>query len=621
VDKRDILFIAPVLVTFCVLGVVYSGAVPVWEAPDEPSHFSTIEYIASNGRVPPPDAPVLHRGVAVNATGEPPLYFLAITPLWLPWSKGHVAVVPNERFGRTPEQNHFLQEGEEVEEQGGFPAGLRLLRMASVLMGAATVLLVFLVAKTVWPGEYRRPVATAVLAGLTPQFLFMSSAIGNDALANLLGAALLLRLLKLQTDPAPLPPRASLTTAGLLAAGILTKLSLIALLPAAVIALALRKKRQPKARFGPEVLALVVPLGVVGVWVLLLSPAWTVQWARTLWTGLVGSAQPAAGLHGLWSLLVTTKNTFWGCFGWVDVPLQPHLIDLLDLLTLWAVVGVVLMLIVRRKRPGVHERWHLLMLAVALGVYLVAYVKMNLGAQQSVQGRHLFPALAASATLMVAGIWRAGGARIAGALPWFLLALMIAVNVVGIGLSLVPAYEYRVPPQLVIDASQSTGSHHIRLGAEAPRVGQTFRCDRQNLTRIDLFLTPAGRRRSADLVLHLRRSGQSDVDLRIARVLGPTWSTGGYIDFTFVPVPHSQNETFYFYVEADLASGRPPPCRWEENRRRVICGSPLTASRDPPALRAPIPARRSCSPRTVETSIGKLPATLACTSRVATPCL
>ena len=132
--------------------------------------------------------------------------------------------------------------------------------------------------------------------------------------------------------------------------------------------MALRKKRQPLARFGPELLALVVPLGVVGVWVLLLSPAWTVHWVRTLWSRLVVFAQPAEGLRGFWSLLVTTKNTFWGCFGWVDVPLHPHVMDLLDLLTLGAVVGVAVMLIVRRKRPGAHERWYLLVLTVALGL-------------------------------------------------------------------------------------------------------------------------------------------------------------------------------------------------------------------------------------------------------------
>ncbi len=557
-DRRDILVIAPVLLAFCVLGVVYSGMVPMWEAPDEPSHFSAIEYIASNGRIPEPDAPVIHRGVAVNATGEPPLYFLAATPVWLPWSKGDVAVVPNESFGRTPEQNHFQQEGVEVEEHGGFPAGLRVLRMASVLMGAATVLVVFLIAKTVWPGERSRPVATAVLAGLTPQFLFVSSVISNDALANLLGAALLLRLLRLQSAPAPLSPRVSLTTAGLLAAGMLTKLTLVAMLPAVVVALALRKKWQPRAKFGPELLALVVPLGVVGVWVLLLSPAWTIRWIRTLWTGLTGFDQATTGIRGLWTLLVATKNTFWGRFGWVNVPLHPHLIDLLDLLTLWAVIGLALMVLLPRRRPAGREAWHLLILVVALGFSLLAYIKTNLSPHQSVQGRHLFPVLSASAALMVSGAWMAGGSRIARVLPWALFVLMTAVNVAGMGISLVPAYEYRLPPELLIDASQSTASRHIRLGAEAPRVGQTFRCDRPNLTRIDLYVTPAGRRKSADLVLHLRRSQESDVDLRIARVLGPTWATAGYVGFSFAPVLHSEGETFYFYVEADLAAGSPP---------------------------------------------------------------
>jgi hypothetical protein len=578
-NKRDILLITPVLVAFCALGVVYSGTVPMWEAPDEPSHFSAIEYVASNGRIPPQDAPVIHRGVAINATGEPPLYFLAATPFWLPWSKSHVAVVPNENFGRTPEQNHFLQKGEEVEEHGGFPAGLRLLRTVSVVMGAATVLVIYLIARTVWPGERSRPLATAVLAGLTPQFLFMSSVISNDALASLLGAAVLLRLLRLQSDPAPLPPRASLTTAGLLAAGMLTKLTLVGLLPAAVAALALRKKRRPEAEFGRELLALVVPLAVVGVWVLLLSPAWTVHWIRTAWASLTGVDQSLAGMRALWALLVTTKNTFWGCFGWVDVPLHPHLIDLLDLLTLWAVVGVGLMVILRRGRPSGDEGWHLVILAVALGFSLLTYFKTNLSVQQSVQGRHLFPVLSAFSVLMVAGMWKAGGSRIGRILPWALLALMTVVNIAGMGLSLLPAYEYQLSPELVIDASQSTASRHIRLGADAPRVGQTFRCDRENLARIDLFLTPSGRRRSADLVLHLRRAQESDVDLRIVRVLGPTWATGGYVAFPFAPVPHSAGETFYFYVEADLATGR-PPLVWFSGSDAYAAGA-MQAAREP----------------------------------------
>ncbi len=578
--RRDILLLAPVLALFLALGVVYSSAVPMWEAPDEPSHFSTIEHIASLGRIPPPDAPVLHRGVVVNATGEPPLYFLLVTPVWLPWSDEDVAVIPNEDSGRTPEKNHFQQEGEVVEEEGGFPTGLRVLRLISVVLGAATVAVIFLIAKAVWPEERSRPLAATILAGFTPQFLFMSSVISNDALANLLGAVTLLWLLRLQQEPAPLSPRASLITAALLGAGFLTKLSLVGFVPVTVAALALRKKRHPDAKLGRELVTVLVPLAVLGVWIILLSPVWAIQWIRTLWARITSFGGPLSGVGGLWTLLVATKNSFWGHFGWVNVQLHPHLIDLFDLLTLWAAVGLVLMFLKRQRRPLGQEASSLAILAIALGFSLLCYVKTNLAQPHHLQGRHLFPILGASAPLMVAGIWNAEGRRVARLLPWILLAVMVCVNVAGIGWSLRPAYEYRLPRELTIDASQSSGSHCLLLGTDVPRVAQTFRCDRDGLTRIDVFVTPAGRRRSADLILHLRPSQESLVDLRVARILGPTWATGGYLRFSFAPVPRSEGQEFYFYIEPDLASGR-PPLVWFSETDAYAAGE-MRAGREPP---------------------------------------
>jgi hypothetical protein len=270
--------------------------------------------------------------------------------------------------------------------------------------------------------------------------------------------------------------------------------------------------------------------------------------------------------------VVATKNTFWGRFGWVNVPLHPYLIDLLDLLTLWAVVGLAILVVGRGERPSGRQASGLLILTAGLAMVLLTYVKTNLAVSHYLQGRHLFPALGAWAVLAVTGIWNAGGKKLRGFLPWGLLVLMAALNVAGIRLSLAPAYDYRLPGNLAIDASQSTGARWLRLGGDVPRVGQSFHCGQRGLMRIDVYATPEGRRRGADLVLHLRRTRESDVDLRVARTLGPSWSTAGYMSFTFSPVPGSTNQDFYFFIEPDLATGR-SPLLWYADANAYAAGS------------------------------------------------
>src|SRR5689334_2321663 len=48
----EVALLALILVLFCVLGVTYARAVLLWQAPDEPAHFSYVRYLVERGQLP-----------------------------------------------------------------------------------------------------------------------------------------------------------------------------------------------------------------------------------------------------------------------------------------------------------------------------------------------------------------------------------------------------------------------------------------------------------------------------------------------------------------------------------------------------------------------------------------
>jgi len=179
-----------VLITLCLVrGVLYAVLIPLWQAPDEPSHFEYVALIVEQGRLPDENSvsprlrraivaampeqnysrfmnPKIDGGDVLNGSvpdipgpselGHPPLYYLLGAVLL--WPLRH--------------QEISLQ--------------LYVLRFYSVLLSTLTLGTVYAAAHELFPWRWRLQAAMPLLLLFIPAHTFLSGTVNNDHLAELI---------------------------------------------------------------------------------------------------------------------------------------------------------------------------------------------------------------------------------------------------------------------------------------------------------------------------------------------------------------------------------------------------------------------------------------------------
>ncbi len=389
ISPRHPLF-SVILLTYLISGLLYATLTPRWQAPDEPAHYNYIRYLATQAAFPELTRdcydqtylnilttrhfpPQLSIDKICYEFHQPPLYYLLAVPFF---KLGH-----------------------------GSPL---LLRLFSVSLGAGVVMFAFFIARTIFPHQAALVYGTMAFVAFVPMHGAMLASINNDALAELILAALLFLLcpqlrqnnrsataLDIATAKAVALQHAQffgkteLFLAILLGLGLLTKLTIYIILPLVGVSyLRLKNLRGLSLIYG---LAFLMAL------------PWYIRnaalYGRFDILGLgrhgevvVGQLRPAERIAqvGWWAYLsdfvTTTFHSFWGQFGWMAVPMDSRVYLALTLLTLMAVVG--LMLNVRQTKvcPALTLQALLILGAGS------AYVWYNWQFVQF-QGRYLFSAM------------------------------------------------------------------------------------------------------------------------------------------------------------------------------------------------------------------------------------
>jgi hypothetical protein len=162
--------VGALLLAFLVSAVLYSIAVPIWEAPDEPEHFQYVYFLLTLHRLPNILPTITPYG---NQEGkQPPLYYLLAVPFaagidlsnadcirlnpHVGWPKDHAIVA------------HLLDEG--VPYHGVFIASHRI-HLFSAALGTLTIALTYGIGATCLKSRRLGLLAAAfaaVLPGLPP---------------------------------------------------------------------------------------------------------------------------------------------------------------------------------------------------------------------------------------------------------------------------------------------------------------------------------------------------------------------------------------------------------------------------------------------------------------------
>ncbi|KPV51527.1 hypothetical protein SE17_20685, partial [Kouleothrix aurantiaca] len=192
-----------IVIAFTTLAALYSALIPLGEGPDEPGHAAFAFFLAREARLPDQRA-----GEVPGEGHQPPLAYALAAPLaaWLPHDERALDQPGNARFtwAGGSETNAVAHGSREFWPRGGAVLAWHLMRLVSVLCGAATVVLTYGAARALLDERPRTndetarcvpgrqsfvPLAAAALVAFNPQFLFASALVTNDALLAALSAA------------------------------------------------------------------------------------------------------------------------------------------------------------------------------------------------------------------------------------------------------------------------------------------------------------------------------------------------------------------------------------------------------------------------------------------------
>jgi 4-amino-4-deoxy-L-arabinose transferase-like glycosyltransferase len=336
--------------------VCWSILTPAFQVPDEPAHFAYVKQLAETGRLPSSSSEQLSleelavlEGLRHNYVAEQPEHHTIATAQEQSELQRYLALAASPSPAGSPAAGVAASQPPlyyaletipyELARGGTLLERLQLMRLLSALIAAASALFVFMFLREALPGSRRAWTVGALAVALVPLFGFMSGAVNPDSLLFAVAAAAFYCLAR--AFRRGLSARGSVAIGAVTAAGLLTKLNFIGLVPGIVLGLVLLAIRAQRARgcSGARLLAVALALA--------LSPAVLYALVNALshhpLLGLVSTATHT--LHGsvlaeidyIWQLylphLPGTRNDFPGLFtadqlwfhgyvgllGWFDV--------------------------------------------------------------------------------------------------------------------------------------------------------------------------------------------------------------------------------------------------------------------------------------------------------------
>jgi type II secretory pathway component PulM len=446
---------------FVLLAGLYSVVVPPFETPDEIWHYAFIQHLAAGRGLPvsAPNTPALWRQQGVQAPG----YYLAAAALTALIDQRDFPAIygranPHAAIGQpgaTANRNYLIHHADDAWPWRGSLLALHIARFFSVFLGAVTLWATYR-ALTLLTDRRWALLGTAWV-GFIPQFVFISAAASNDNAINALAALVLWRLVALLVaPPEPKYPRKAvgpaLALGCLLGLALLAKLSSLALVALTGLTLLLAAWRARSWRL-LIVSSLSVGLPALAIagwwyarnWALYRDPlAWNVWQANILLRVVPAGWQTIAGE------LESLERSFWGLFGWLNVPYPAWLYGAFRVLALGFALGLLLHVVrwlisrARRKRPPFDWRWAGGWLLIAWLALLAASWVRFMRIAPAAQGRYFFPATPSLALLMILAL---GGYRLlrlpdkmARRAGWVIAGALIALSAATPFWIIAPAY-------------------------------------------------------------------------------------------------------------------------------------------------------------------------------------
>ena len=441
-------WLAIILALYIALGIAYSVVIPLAETPDESEHFRYMQSIANSGELPLL-LPEREANVTLEAH-QPPLYYLLGATLFSGMDLDLADNPPdNPCFSFEPDdpgrKTAYLHNSDEWPPERDLYRAFLMMRWLSVLMGAVTIGLAYVIGRQAAPTlSWFGPAAAAILA-FNPQFIFITASMNNDVPTTMLGATIVALSVSVISRPR-LPMYLLLgITIGL---GILTKFALIAFWPLAFVAVVwpnlhisyhpLRMRINFDSLIGRLSAVTIPPLLIAGWWYLRNYRLYgdPLMWDVTLAAkgSVIARTSPFAARRDLAEFLSLHFQSFWLWFGWLNIKAPAWVYGLFLVLCLVAAAGLIRWLW-RRNVPVERPALGINALAI-LAIYasLLQYIQtIN---WTGYQGRLAFAAAASISMFIALGLAALGSKKLAAGAATGLLVVATGALL----LLLLPAY-------------------------------------------------------------------------------------------------------------------------------------------------------------------------------------
>ena len=403
-ELRSSPFIA-VIIAATVFRIAFALYTPNWQAPDEYAHFYVIRHFAYTNHFRPskPEFPLYE-------SYQPPLYYVLAAQLYKAvehWD----TLPPDPNIGVDPDLDKH-------------PANIALivLRLFSVALGVVTLLITARIGSILFLDKQELSLLTVSFVAFLPTFIVNSSSVTNDALANLVGALLLLFLVRPGWSYRPL------WLGVILSLGILTKANLWTFFPLVIVSFCIHRHNIARA--------LKKSLFVTGTVIVLTG--WFLVWNYSRYEnfaainpGLEASLPFTQHTLGdVWRVLRNINWSFWAAAGRTY---QIHLAPLFYLIlflppTLVATVGVVKLLSTSAASYSSEEYSRRALWILLIAFLLEAAAALSYSLIYPVNcawGKYLYPVLPAIAVGLVAGTTQLFGKyKAITILPLLIIALI-----------------------------------------------------------------------------------------------------------------------------------------------------------------------------------------------------
>lgn len=398
---------------FAAIAALYSWKVPPWEAPDEVAHFKFVKHLVEERRLP-----VQKRDVFGEEHQAPLYYLLAAVPVSL--------IDLNDKTGGFRWNRNFGWEpGRDVNmaipsaDQGplrGHGMALRIMRLLSIALATGTVVLTGQLARAASPDAPGVAVLAMTVVAFNPQFAFVAGAASNDNLLILCITGCLMRLVQALNDERPVAPQRWRSIGWWMGAALLAKASAMTMLPVVGAAIALRTYRDRDWKAGARASgSVVMTTGIVAGWWFLRNlylygdPFGLGPFRET--SGLMSNM----GWRDVPMAVAVQFRTFWGMFGWLNIP-APSWFYALVMGMASAGVGVVGYQVAagRIETMTKQQQDSLVILVLAVVVQEILQLRAAIGefGDSWLQGRYLFATYPAGAVVVATMVRHAAGPRI-----------------------------------------------------------------------------------------------------------------------------------------------------------------------------------------------------------------